>query len=141
MAQNAKSKTRAAALGCNPGDSIGVPNIRVDFSAHVLELVEILDRSLAIAHGHAPRFARGLWIDEAKSVRPVAENKFPLIVSEAPPFPRITEHAQRPEADQIVDEGDLGPPGQLDQLPVPFRQAFPKVNGIKTMLLDHTAGF
>jgi len=45
------------------------------------------------------------------------------------------------EADQIVDKGDLGPPGQLDQLPVPLRQAFPKVNSIKTMLLDHTAGF
>src|SRR5687768_12381689 len=118
-----------------------MPDIGVHLAADVLELIQVPDGNAAVDDGDALDFTKSVWVEKAQLLGAVAENESLSISSQTPALARIPECSTRREAREVVDERNIGPPRELHELAVPFRQPFSKVRPVKVMLLYDLAGF
>src|SRR5687768_10281175 len=101
-----------------------MPDVGVHLTADVLELVQIPDGNSAIGDRDTSDFAKRVRMQEAELVGSVAENEALLISSQAPALASVSKGPTHGKSCQVVHEGDVGLPGQLHELTVPFREAF-----------------
>src|SRR5205085_12605371 len=90
-----------------------VPDICVDLAVDVLQLVQILDRPLALGHADLAVNPKRLRIEEFQGGRAVAHDQVPAIVSQPPALPAVADAAKSSERLPIVDKSGLVLPGKL----------------------------
>ena len=98
----------------DPGDSVGLPDVRVDLAVDIFQFVQGLDRKLPIMHGNAANFLKRRRIPASNLRRAVAHENLTAVVGESPAFARIIESPDLLKRVPVVDETSMGLPGQLD---------------------------
>ena len=62
-----------------------------------------------------------------------------LISCEAPSFAGVAERPLRRDSEQVVNETELGLPGELNELFLPIGHAFSEICGVDPILLNYLA--
>ena len=118
-----------------------MPDVCVDLATDPFELVQIFDRHASITNHDAPRLAKRVRVEKLQIFGPVAQNERLQIMGKAPALAGVIEGSPRREAHKVVDECEVGLPRQLNELPVPLREALGEVCGVNPSLLDDLTRF
>ena len=122
------------------GDAIGGPDVGVHLALHQLELIEFVDRLVAVLDDDASGLAQRLGIEKAEGRRAVAHDQATCVVRQSPPFAGVSEGPLQREGREVVHEADLGGVGQLDEPIFPVGQPLREVPRVHIVALKHLAG-
>ena len=104
-----------------------MPHVGVDLAVDVFELVQIGHGLPVIAYVNVPHLAESSGVEEANLCRAVAENQVFAVGGEPPAVAVVVKRAQQAKAKAVVNEGNVGLPGELHQCAAPRGKAFGKV--------------
>ncbi len=76
-----------AGLRRNPRDSIAVPDVGENLSLDELQFVQLIDGSRSIVNFQPSFLLQSFGIEYPDLLCPIAQEHFPAISGEAPPFP------------------------------------------------------
>ena len=126
--------------GRDAEDVVGLPDIRVNFTVHIFQLIDLIDGRIAVAHGDAAKFFQGGGIPNTDLGTAIAHVDLPPVASEAPAFTGVLESAGLPEGLAVVNEADPILPGELQDAVFEDRDSFAEVDGGHIDLLQDFAG-
>ena len=100
----------------------------------------LIDRTVRVAHGQAARLRQRRRIEEAQRRRAVAHDQPRAVVRDPPAFAGIGPPLRLLERAQVVDEPDLRPPRQLDNLSLPLGNPLAEVVARERLRPEHLPG-
>src|SRR5262249_45340106 len=101
------------ALRINARDAVGLPDVGVDLSLNVFELIEFVDLAPVVLDPDNALHLEGVGVQEADLIRPVAHDQRTSIVREPPAFSRVIEPTDQVERVEVINESLLRLPSQL----------------------------
>ena len=116
-------------------DPIGHPHVCEELPLHHLELVELLDRHVAVDDGERPLLGERVRVEEAKDARAVAEDQRPVRMREAPALPSVRVLGDRLERVRVVHEAAARPIRELVDAIAEHREPFSEELGGEGMEL------
>src|SRR5439155_23161348 len=120
----------------DPGDPVGLPDVREDLAANIFQLVQFVDGGAAISHSDASRLLKGCGVEKMERVTSIAHDEPVLVTCETPPLTRVTKRVLLLETHKVVDKPNIGLRRELDQAAVPIAQAIREVCRIDAIQLD-----
>ena len=113
--------------GRDARDAVRVPDVRVDFSAHIFELVELGNGRLAVFDHDAARYRECHGIEEAQCGGAVAQDEAAAVLRESPAFAVVVEGAQLAKTEAVIDKAGVRQPGELHECAAPVGEPFSKI--------------
>jgi hypothetical protein len=123
------------------GDAVGVPDVRVDLSLDVLELVKLVDPEWSVFYYDVADFLEGIGIAKPEDSGAVAGDDLGCCMGHAPALAGVGEAPDLSQTEAVVDEADVRFPGPLVEVRTPIDYALAEELLGQVEPLDGFSGF